>query len=189
MARAAKQFFINARFDPDLPKTDEKTYRKLLKQVMHSNMRCQLPEASRIVIPGYPDLRHFSQERASLLKSHCGGAWESYFQRGHWHVVIPFSRRSQQCTAAQLLDDLARNDAPVVHLVVFPQLTINHAVIVFAAKEDSKSIAFSIYDPNQPSAPRTIFYDKATRTFTFPANDYFPGGKLNVYEIYRGWFY
>jgi hypothetical protein len=189
MARAGKQFFINARFDASRPKADEETYRTLIKQVMHSSARRQLPEETKIVFPGYPDLRHFSEENESLLKAHCGGAWESYFQRGHWHVVIPFTRCSQQRTASELLKDLARNDAPVVHLVRFPQLTINHGVIVFAAKEDTNSIAFSIYDPNHPSAPRTVFYDKAKRTFTFPANDYFPGGRVDVYEIYHGWLY
>jgi len=76
-----------------------------------------------------------------------------------------------------------------VHLIRFPRITINHAVIIFDAKEDPKSIILSIYDPNQPSAPRTLIYDRATRTFNFPANDYFPGGRVDVYEIYKGWLY
>jgi hypothetical protein len=189
LARATKQFFVNARFEPTLAGADEETYRKLIKRVMRSNARHPLPETSKIVIPGYLDLRHFSQAREKLLKRTCGSGWESYFQRGHWHVVIPFTRRSQHQTAMRLTDKLARNDAPVVHLVRFPQLTINHAVIVFDAKENPDSIVFSIYDPNKPSAPRTITYEKATRTFTFPPNDYFPGGRVDVYEIYRNWLY
>ena len=189
LARAAKQFFINARFDGELPRVDNETYRKLVKKVMHTSARDYLPEDSKIVIPGYSGLRQFSEAHTQLLKDNCGSAWQSYFQRGHWHVVIPFTRSSQERTATELLRELAQNDAPVVHLIIFPQLTINHAVIIFNAKEDPGSIAFSIYDPNQPSAPRTIFYDKASRTFSFPANDYFPGGKLDVYEIYKGWLY
>ena len=189
LARAAKQFFLHARFDPTRPQVDEGTYRKLIKSVVHSNPRHSSAYESKTIIPGYPDLRHFSQVHEKLLKQTCGGAWESYFQRGHWHVPIPFTRRSQERTAQQLLKDLARNDAPVVHLIRFPRITINHAVIIFEAKEYPKSIAFSIYDPNQPSAPRTITYDRATRTFNFAANDYFPGGRVDVYEIYKGWLY
>jgi hypothetical protein len=190
LARGAKQFFLNARFDPSLPEADEETYRKLIKDLMHSNPRHPMPAKAKIVIPGYADLRHFSEAHEQLLKRTCGGAWESYFQRGHWHVVLPFTRRGQQRTAERLLRDLDRNDAPVVHLAGFPHLMlINHAVIVFDAKETPDSIAFSIYDPNQPSAPRTITYNKAARTFFFPRNNYFPGGKVQLYEIYRNWAY
>jgi hypothetical protein len=189
LARSARQFFVNARFDPDLPQADERTYRKLIRRVIATNLRHPPPERDRIVIPGYADLRHFSEAWEHLLKGECGSGWQSYFQRGHWHVVFPFTRHSQQRMAATLLADLARNDAPVVHLVRFPQLTINHAVILFAAREDEKSIAFSIYDPNEPAQPRTITYEKASRTFFFAANNYFPGGRVDVYEIFRGWLY
>jgi hypothetical protein len=187
VARACKQFFINARFDPSLPKTDEATYRQLVKQVVHHSPRYPLPE--RVVFPGYANLHEFSLEHEPMLKGTCGGAWQSYFQRGHWHVVLPFTRHSQEVTARRLLDDLARNEAPVVHLLRFPALTINHAVVVYKAEDQADRIAFSIYDPNRPIAPRTIYYQKPSRTFTFPANDYFPGGRVDVYEIYNNWLY
>ena len=187
MAKACKQFFMNARFDPSLPKAGEDTYRKLVKQVIHSSPRIPLPE--RVVIPGYANLHAFSVEHAKLLMNTCGSAVESYFQRGHWHVVFPFTRRSQQHTAERLIQEIARGEAPVVHLVRFPQLTINHAVVPFASNDEGNRIAFSIYDPNRPSAPRTIYYEKPSRTFTFPANDYFPGGRVDVYEVYKGLLY
>src|SRR6266702_3101112 len=69
LARAAKQFFVNARFDPALPQTDDETYRRLIKRIARSNARRLLPEQSRIIIPGYPDLRHFSLSREKLLKA------------------------------------------------------------------------------------------------------------------------
>src|SRR3954465_10672260 len=108
VARASKQFFINARFGSSLPKVNEATYRKLVKQVVHSSARC--PSDSRVVFPGYANLHEFSLEHEQLLKRNCGGAWQSYFQRGHWHVVLPFTRRSQQITSKRLLDELARNE-------------------------------------------------------------------------------
>ena len=71
----------------------------------------------------------------------------------------------------------------------FPQLTINHSVLLFAAKETDKEILFSVYDPNKPDSPKTLTYDRASRTFNFPGNDYWPGGRVDIYEIYRSWDY
>ncbi len=91
--------------------------------------------------------------------------------------------------AAQFLADLKDNRPPVVHVVRFPQLTINHAVVLFAATETTNEIRFATYDPNNPAHPAVLTYDRASRTFNFPANDYFPGGRVDVYEVYRDWRY
>lgn len=37
--------------------------------------------------------------------------------------------------------------------------------------------------------PTTLTYDGQARMFTLPRNKYFPGGKVNVYEIYSAWNY
>jgi len=188
-ARSTLQFFNNARFDPAKPAVDENTYRALIHRVISINPRRTLSDDKKIVIPGYRDLRSFSEAHEQLLKSQCGGAWQSYVQRGHWRMIFPFSRRHQERTAQQILADIATQRPVVVHLVRFPQLTINHAVVFFAAKEQGNEIEFLVYDPNRPSAPTTILYDRATRTFEFAPNDYFPGGRVDVYEIYHRWNY
>jgi hypothetical protein len=144
-----------------------------------------LPDSKRVVIPGYADLRRFSEAQEQLLKSECGGAWESYLQRGNWRMIFPLSRNSQKFTAESLIASLKQNRPPVIHLVRFPQLTMNHAALVFDARETEAEIHFSIYDPNQPASPRTLTFDRATETFIFPANNYFSGGRVDVYEIYR----
>src|ERR1043166_4537472 len=77
----------------------------------------------------------------------------------------------------------------IAHLVRFPQLTINHALVIFDAQETRPQIQFSAYDPNQPSQPRMLTYDSPTRTFLLPANDYFPGGRVDVYEVDHKWNY
>jgi hypothetical protein len=91
--------------------------------------------------------------------------------------------------AAECVADLKENRPPLVHVVRFPQLTINHAVLLYAAKETDKEILFTTYDPNKPEHPAMLTFDRATRTFSFPFNDYWPGGRLDVYEIYRSWKY
>jgi hypothetical protein len=185
VARSARQFFGHARFDPNRPVADAKTYRRLIRQVVSTNPRKDLPDAEKIVIPGYSNLREFSCAQEKSLKAACGGAWQSYFQRGHWRMIWPFTRHHQAAMAEALVNDLNINRPPVVHLARFPSLSINHAVLLFGHTEDPKEIRFAAYDPNSPEKPATLTYDRATSTFSLPTNFYFPGGRVDVYEIYR----
>jgi hypothetical protein len=189
VARSARQFFLNARFEPALPRVTAKDYIALIRRVAHSSPREPARDADKIVIPGYTDLKAFSADNENLLKAECGGAWRSYAQRGHWRMLFPFSRANQAEAARRLADELRDNQPRVVHIVRFPQLTINHAVVFFDARAEPDRICFSIYDPNNPAKPREIIYDREKRTCFFAANDYFPGGRVDVYEIYKGWRY
>jgi hypothetical protein len=189
VVRSADQFFINARFDPQQPQADEATYRRLVRRVVRSSLRYPLPDSKRIVIPGYADLREFSGAKESLLKEECGGAWQGYVQRGNWRIVMPFSRRGQARMAQQLEDRLKAGFPPLVHLTCFPHLTINHGMLLTGAKETADEILFTAYDPNDPNTPATITYNRCRRTFTLPANRYFAGGRVDVYQIYRNWIY
>lgn len=189
VARSARQFFENARFDATQPVASEAIYRRLIRKVVSVDPSHPLPDSKKIVIPGYANLRDFSAAQEKLLKAECGGAWQSYFQRGHWRMIFPFSRAHQERTAEQLLADLGQNRPPVVHVVRFPQLTINHSVLLFGAKETEKEILFSVYDPNKPDSPKVLTFDRASRTFSFAGNDYWPGGRVDIYEIYRSWDY
>jgi len=187
VAHAAKQFFQQARFAPEKPLADEETYRKLIRQVVsRSDLRL---EVTKIVIPGYANLREFSDAEETLLKEECGSAWKSYLQRGHWRIMLPFSRSHQKATSKSLIESIARNHLAVVHLIRFPQLTINHAIVLFDFRDTGQGIEFSAYDPNKPDQPGKLIFDRASRIFSFPANDYFIGGKVNVYEVYRSCLY
>ena len=111
------------------------------------------------------------------------------FQRGHWRIVFPYSRFTTGANGESLLDHLKTRDPVVVHIVRFPQLTINHAVVFYDATEKGDDIDFKIYDPNDPAEPRHVTYKKSERTFFFAANDYFPGGRIDAYEVYHRWNY
>jgi hypothetical protein len=189
VARSARQFFQHARFDPAQPIADEATYRCLVRRILSRNPRTESPESEKIVVPGYANLRDFSQCWESLLKEAGGGWWHSYVQRGHWRMILPFSRGHQAQMAETLLHEVQTNRAPVVHLVSFPKLTINHALLVFGAAETDREIRFKAYDPNDPQRPVLLTYLRSSRRFEFPANDYFAGGAVHVYEIYRGFCY
>src|SRR5215208_665578 len=64
VARAAKQFFQNARFDPSLPRADEKTYRALVRQLVSVSPRKVLADDHKVVFPGYKNLFEFSRDQA-----------------------------------------------------------------------------------------------------------------------------
>ncbi|HEX4342091.1 MAG TPA: hypothetical protein VH255_01795 [Verrucomicrobiae bacterium] len=189
VARSARQFFQNARFDSNQPPADDATYRKLVDRVVAMDPEHHTQESEIVVIPGYPDLHEFSLTHEQLLKNECGSVWRSYVQRGNWRMVFPFFRSSQENTAQALLAGVRQNLPPIAHLVRFPQETINHAVVVYDANETDKEVQFTIYDPNHPDVPGTLNYDRTTRTFNLPANNYFAGGKVNVYQIYRNLIY
>lgn len=184
VSRSVGQFFKNAEFNPALPGADESTYRRLVRRLVATNPRKPLPPGRKIVFPGYPDLRSFSREHEALLKAECGGAWQCYVQRGNWRMIFPFSRHEQEQVAEQIQKELRCNGAAVVHLVRFPQLSINHAVVMFEAKATPKTILFTTYDPNEPEKPAVITFNRKTRTFLLPANAYFQGGRVDVYPIY-----
>ena len=189
VARSARQFFQHARFDATRPKADDAAYRRLVRRVVSLDPGRELPEDEKIVLPGYANLREFSQADEALLKAECGGIWRSYFQRGHWRMILPFRRPSQERMARQLADAVHRNRPPVVHLVRFPSLSINHAVLLFDVKETPDEVQFSTYDPNDPDKPILLTFDRRERKFTYPRNHYFTGGWVNVYEVYRQWNY
>ena len=188
LARAARQFLYHALFDTAAPATDERTYRQLIREIVSRNPRVSCPPDRRVVFPGYGGLHAFSAAWEALLKTECGGAWRSYVLRSHWRMVFPISRRHQARTAEQLAAHLREGSSPIIHLVRFPQLTINHGMILFDVDQTRDGLAFDAYDPNDPTQPTRIFYDARQQNFKLPANAYWVGGRLDVIEIYRSWF-
>lgn len=185
LTRVARQFLYHARFDPQLPEADVETYRRLLRSVITRNPCTVSPPERQVIIPGYAGLRAFSRAQESLLKAECGGAWRSYVLPSHWRMVFPISRSHQAHTAAELEVSMRQGHAPMIHLVRFPQLTINHGMVLFDVTATPQRLDFQAYDPNDPQQPVRLSYEVATRTFSLPANTYWAGGPLNVIAIYR----
>ena len=104
-------------------------------------------------------------------------------------MVFPFSGRHQRLTARRLVQDLQQDRPPLVHLVCFPALTLNHVVLLFDFKETEQQIEFAAYDPNQPGQSIQLIYERGARGFYFPKSAYCAGGAVKVYEICRGLCY
>ena len=189
MVRSARQFLYHARFEPERPVADPATYRWLIREVVSRSPRQPGLDAEKVVIPGYDCLRSFSRAHEPLLKAGLGGPWESYLVRSHWRMVFPTGRRHQEAMAHQLIDAFSVRVAPVVHLYRFPDLTINHGVVLFGSTASGQDLEFDVYDPNTPDRPLKLIYQQAARTFFFPRTPYWDGSALNVYEMYIGGFY
>jgi len=187
MVRSARQFFYHARFEARQPPVAADSYRRLIRQVVGRSPRQPSREPDKIVFPGYDGLRAFSLAQESLLKAECGGAWQSYALRSHWRMVFPISRAHQARTAASLEAALQQNIPPIIHLVKFPALTINHSMILFAVTETGQGFAFQAYDPNNPQQPVPLAFDHKSSRFSLPPNHYWAGGELDIIEIYRSW--
>lgn len=188
MVRAARQFFDHAQFDPSLPGATN--YTPFVRKVLARSPRKSSSGDEKVVIPGYANLREFSRDHTELLQRKSGGAWQSYFQRGHWRMILPLTRGHQQRTVEHLLADLQQHRPAIVHIVRFPSLAINHALLVYAAEESSDQIRFFAYDANDAETPVPLTYHCKDRRFSLPPNDYFPsGGRVDVYRIFTGLLY
>lgn len=185
MARATRQFYRAARFDPAAPHLDDAGYRALVRRVLDASDRYERP-VKPVTIPGYADLRSFSADHEELLKAETGGRTRSFTQRGNWRLLFPFSPGSQRDLAYRALAELAAGRLPIVHLANFPTISLNHTVVVFAAEETPTEIRFRVYDPNHKLAPRALVYHRATTTFVFDRTEFFPGGAVKAWEVYRG---
>ncbi len=188
LVRAARQFFYHATFVPGAPRPDPALLRGLVRGVFARTVLRPSAPGARIVIPGFAGLRELSQTHESLLKHEGGGAWRSYVLRSHWRMVFPISRAHQQRTASRLKAQIDGGAIPIIHLVRFPQLTINHGMLLFEARTTSEAIEFLAYDPNLPGAPARLTYQPSTQTFDLPRNHYWPGGRLDILQIYQNWF-
>jgi hypothetical protein len=189
VARSAYQFFETARFDPGQARTNPATYRKLVRAVLSTNPRKPTSTEKAVTIPGFADLRSFSTEYAEMLKDECGGAWQCYVQRGNWRMIFPFTLKHKSKTANRVVSRLQDGHPVLVHLVCFPELTLNHTVLLFAAKESDEAIQFQAYDPNNAMEPLVITFDRKSRRFQMPPCSYFPGGPISLYEICHRWNY
>lgn len=185
LTRAARRFFLHARFEPGQRPADDLTCARLVREVNARPAYKSCPPDLQIVIPGYSCLREFSQAREPILKANCGSAWQSYFLRSHWRMIFPLSREHQAVTAGRLQDTLARKVPAVLHIVKFPSLAVNHSILVYSVAETPLGLQFEGYDPNVPARPICVTYDSRERAFSFPRNHYWKGGPLNVIEICR----
>ena len=186
VVRTARQFLVHAVFAPEMPRVAPPAYAELVRTVLSRDPRAEIADASPVVIPGYADLRQLTAAFAPLFRDELERDWRSVLTRDDWRIVVPFTPANQAREAELLLAAVREARAPIVRVLRFPHVSLNHALLVFDGDEDADGIHLRAYDPNDPSAPVTLTFDRAARTFMLPPRHYFAGGPIKVYEIYRG---
>jgi hypothetical protein len=186
--RVARQFLFEARFVPDAPRLDEAGYRALVARVVARSPRAQAPAADPVVIPGFADLRAFSAAYPELLQDAMRD-WRLFFSRSNWRLIFPFTPANQEATAADLAREIEAGRTPLVRVHRYPSFDMNHALLLFGVERAPGGLRFHGYDPNDAERPLVFDFDRVAWTFTYPPTEYFGGGPVKVYEIYRGAIY
>jgi hypothetical protein len=188
MSRSVIQFRKFARFDPRGAPLDDKQLAARIRAVgRRGPWEPPLPDNQRIVFPGYSNLRQMSRARVAVFEKNLGSGFATYFRPANARMFFEHSREYQEKTQANLDAALARGDLFVAYLSTFPQLTINHAVLIYGRKPKwSKGglIRYLVYDPNHPDSPREITWSPRDRAFAYQQDVDFAGGFVRVYQSY-----
>jgi hypothetical protein len=186
MARAAAQFHRSARFAPDQPAVSLADYERLIRLVLARPLwDPPVPEAERIVVPGFAGLREFSAAHEGLLKAAFGSNVLSMVHWRTWRVGVAFSADHQERLARELIGEVnAGRPAPLM-ITNFPHEDIlNHAVLVYGRRPSLRGVEFLAYDPNDPGSPFELHYDDASRAFWVGPLTYSPPGRVRAFRLY-----
>jgi hypothetical protein len=167
MARAVTQFHRFARFEPAAPRISTEEYAERVRRVTsRAPWRAPLPAKERIVIPGYASLYEFSRDDTAAVKAGMNGRLWTWIHWTNWRVGFPMPRAEQEGVARETLAELQAGRLVQWLVTNFPTVEMNHTVIVYDYRvEEGRAVDFTVYDPNDPSAPGLVRFDVAERRF------------------------
>ena len=167
LARAVVQFQRFARFEPAAPRLTAAAYTALVRRVTRrAPWRPPLPVAERIVIPGFESLHELTREAEAAVKAGLPRRLWTILHWTNWRIIFPLPSAQQERVAAEMIAELQAG-RPVQLLVSdFPRIRFNHSVLAFDFKVSGPdSIDFSVYDPNDPTVPGVIRFDRRVRRY------------------------
>lgn len=186
LSRAVWQFRKFSRFDRHAPPIDDRELLRRLKRVTKRQAwKPALPENERTVFP-YADLREMSKKHGRLLQNNVGKGWPTYWRPGNYRAFLVPGVRYQDQTHRALDETLARDDMFVGYLTKLPNMTINHAVLIYKRKSISADGVehYLVYDSNHPEGPRNLTWSERDHTFVYQKDWDFVGGPVRVYHVY-----
>lgn len=186
LSRAVWQFRKFARFDAHAPPINDRELIHRIKQVTRRQAwKSALPENERTVFP-YADLRAMSQKYGRILQENVGKGWPTYWRPGNYRAFLVPGIRYQEQTHRTLDETLARDDMFVGYLTKLPNMSINHAVLVFKRKSISSDGVehYLVYDSNHPEGPRNLTWSQRAHTFAYQKDWDFVGGPVRMYHVY-----
>lgn len=181
MSRAVLQFWQFARFEPKQSRVSREEYARLTRQI--SRVPVWSTRTGRIVVPGFRDLREFSEAMPIVLQENLGAWLPTYLRPGNFRMAWPHLRAGQAAAARWLATSLDERKLHAIYIARFPHL--NHCLVAFRHERRANGdMRFWLYDPNYPGEPAWIDYRAAERSFDFQPRWYFPGGRVNVMRVY-----
>jgi hypothetical protein len=190
LARAVRQFHVAARFDPSAPKLPPAEYTDRVRAVAARPAWSKpLPERERVVIPGYANLREFSDAEEPAVKAGLGGRFWTWVHWTNWRTTFPVTRAQQETVAREVLDELS--DGRLVQLLVtnWPKPELNHTVVAYAAHQTGEGVELTVWDPNDPAQPGVMTFDTASRQFYATRIYDTEPGPIRAFRMYHSWFW
>ena len=188
MVRGVTQFHRFARFDANAPKLSPEEYADRVSQVVsRAPWDEPLPDAQRVVMPGYASLYALSKEQERAVKAGLGSAFWSWVHWTNWRVVFPFPAAQQERVAREALAELQAG-RPVQFLVTnLPRWELNHTVLAYDYRiGDNGVVEFIVYDPNDPEAPGLVDFDREERHFVATRLWDTAPGPIRAFRMYYG---
>ena len=190
LARAVRQFHIAARFAPSAPRLSSDEYAERVRAITSMlPWSPPVPDAERVVIPGYANLREFSRGEEHAVKSALGGRFWTWVHWTNWRVTVPVNGRHQENVAREVLDELAEGRLVQLLVTNWPKPELNHTVVAFDARQTPDGVALAVWDPNDTSAPGIMTFDtREKRFFATRLYDTEPG-PIRAFRMYYSWFW
>ena len=185
LAKGLRQFFAFARFDPSAPRLDSDGYVQRSREVLARRpWGNTLPADDRITIPGYGNLREFSRSEGHAVKTALGARFWTLVHWTNWRVVFPVTRGHQAQVAQEIMQELAAGRLVQLLVTNWPKPELNHTVVAYRFQELPDGIEFTVWDPNDPSTPNLLTFDRQQDRFV--ATDLYATepGIIRVFRMY-----
>src|ERR1700730_12798692 len=186
MARAIPQFHHFARFVPEAPRVSSAEYIELVRQVTsRPPWHDPLPLEERVVIPGFASLYELSKTEEQAVKAGLPGRFWGWVHWTNWRVTFSVTAAGQERVVVETLAEIQAG-RPVQLLVTnFPIVELNHTVIAYDYRgSEGRFLELRVYDPNDPTKPGSIAFDRVERRFF--ASDVFDTnpGDIRAFRMY-----
>jgi hypothetical protein len=166
LARGVRQFFASARFDPAAPRLDHAGYVERVRRVVsRPPWAPALPQAERVVIPGYPNVRELSRAEEAAVKEGLGGRFWTLVHWTNWRVVLPVGPAHQAQVAREVVAELDAGRLVQLLVTNWPIPELNHTVVVFQYQRRGDDVDLIAWDPNDPAAPDVVTFQAGPGRF------------------------
>ena len=167
LGRAVVQFQRFARFEPGAPRLAEAEYTVLVQRITRrAPWRAPLPMAERVVVPGFGSLHELTREAEAAVKAGLPRRFWTLVHWTNWRIIFPLPRGQQERVAAEIIAELQVGRPAQLLITDFPRIRCNHSVLAFDFRaSDPDAVDFSVYDPNDPTVPGVIRFDRRERRY------------------------